>query len=93
MALLAHEKQENRQDSAAIVESFKKGAREYRQKINELESTIKQNNNVQQKDKSKQQKELKKLRNEVLRLKMQKEEVVSTSNKKVARLQKTLNLS
>ena len=49
VALLAQEKQENRQDSAAIVESFKKGAREQRKKITELESTIKQmqkNNHV-----------------------------------------------
>ena len=37
VALLAHEKEQNRLDSAEIVESFKKGAREQRKKINELE--------------------------------------------------------
>ena len=92
-ALLAQKKQENSYDSAEIVELFKKRQRD-RQKIIELESTtqqIKKNNNSEQEDKIKKQKELNKLSSEVKRLNMQKEEVVSVSDKNISKLQKTLN--
>ena len=47
---------------------------------------MKKNKNVQQEDQSKQKKELKKLRKENQRQRMWKEEIVSRSNLKLAKL-------